>query len=102
MLIDLFIGLFIFIKFKDFQFTDIDSEDFMLLYIIIQDFLVGYLQYVKGGYFELIFFKGLIRIFLQFDINSGYIQYVYQLGEMIGVVLFKFDVEDSEGNKFID
>lgn len=102
MLIDLFIGSSTFIKSKDLQSTDIDSEDSMLLYTITQDSPAGHLQYVKGGHSELISSKGPIRTFLQSDINSGYIQYVHQSGEMTGVVLFKFDVEDSEGNKLID
>lgn len=102
MLIDLFIGSSTFIKSKDLQSTDIDSEDSMLLYTITQDSPAGHLQYVKGGHSERISSKGPIRTFLQSDINSGYIQYVHQSGEMTGVVLFKFDVEDSEGNKLID
>ena len=74
----------------------------MLLFTITQDTPAGHLQFVKGGNSELISSKGPIKTFLQSDINSGYIQFVHQSGEMTGVVLFKFDVEDSEGNKLID
>lgn len=102
LLIDLIVGSSTFIKSKDLQSTDIDSDDSMLLYTITQDSPAGHLQYVKGGNSELISSKGPIRTFLQSDINSGYIQYVHQSGEMTGVVLFKFDVEDSDGNKLID
>lgn len=102
LLINLIVGSSTFIKSKDLQSTDIDSEDSMLLYTITQDSPAGHLQYVKGGHSERISSKGPIRTFLQSDINSGYIQYVHQSGEMTGVVLFKFDVEDSEGNKLID
>lgn len=102
LLIDLIVGSSTFIKSKDLQSTDIDSDDTMLLYTITQDSPAGHLQYVKGGNSELISSKGPIRTFLQSDINSGYIQYIHQPGEMTGVVLFKFDVEDSDGNKLID
>lgn len=95
-------GSITFIKSKDLQSTDIDSEDSMLLYTVTQDTTAGHLQFVKGGHSALISSKGPIKTFLQSDINSGYIQFVHQAGEMTGVVLFKFDVEDSDNNKLID
>lgn len=98
----IFSGSLTFIKSKDLQSTDIDSDDSMLLFTITQDTPAGHLQFVKGGNSELISSKGPIKTFLQSDINSGYIQFVHQSGEMTGVVLFKFDVEDSEGNKLMD
>ncbi|KAK3090989.1 hypothetical protein FSP39_016284, partial [Pinctada imbricata] len=90
------------IKSQDLQATDLDSDDSQIKFTIKRDVTAGELIINKGNNPQTIALNGPVQSFKQFDINNGYISYVHHSGQQAGVVTFKFDVEDPEGNQLID
>lgn len=46
--------------------------------------------------------RGPIKSFTQLDVDQGHLKFEHPNGEITGVLTFKFDVSDPEGNKLID
>ncbi|XP_069123568.1 extracellular matrix organizing protein FRAS1-like [Argopecten irradians] len=92
------------IKSKDLQATDIDSNDARIKYTIKRDPTSGRLRLNRSGNPEpqTVSVHGPIRHFYQADIDNGLLEYQNMAGETTGVITFKFDVSDPEGNPLID
>lgn len=92
------------IKSKDLQATDIDSNDAHIKYTIKRDPTNGRLRLNRAGNTgrQTVSVRGPIRYFYQADIDNGLLDYQHMAGDTTGVITFKFDVSDPEGNPLID
>ncbi|XP_033757797.1 extracellular matrix protein FRAS1-like [Pecten maximus] len=92
------------IKSKDLQATDIDSNDARIKYTIKRDPTSGRLRLNRSGNPDpqTVSIHGPIHHFYQADIDNGLLEYQNMAGETTGVITFKFDVSDPEGNPLID
>lgn len=92
------------IKSKDLRSTDIDSDDSKLKYTIKRDPAGGRVRMYRRDRVkpQIISTSGNFKSFLQEDIDNGLLEYQHRSGEITGVITFKFDVADPEGNVLID
>lgn len=87
----------------DLRATDVDSEDSDIIYTMKKNPTAGRLQRRdKAGQAHTLSVAGPRRTFTQNDIDRGRIEYVHEVGEMTGTLLFKFMLSDTEGNDLID
>ncbi|XP_033107393.1 extracellular matrix protein FRAS1-like, partial [Anneissia japonica] len=84
------------------QATDIDSNNRKLRFIITKDPEMGKLQLVKRGVTQDISKFGVKNNFKQADIDDGFLKYTHDASEPSGLVVFKFNVADEDGNELID
>ncbi|XP_033117888.1 extracellular matrix protein FRAS1-like [Anneissia japonica] len=81
------------------QATDIDSNNRKLRFIITKDPEMGKLQLVKRGVTQDISKFGVKNNFKQADIDDGFLKYTHDASEPSGLVVFKFNVADEDGNE---
>ncbi|XP_071953706.1 extracellular matrix organizing protein FRAS1-like [Antedon mediterranea] len=82
--------------------TDVDSNDKKLLFTLTKDPEMGKLQFVTKGLVQDISIYSIKNSFKQSDIDEGYIKYSHDASEPSGLVVFKFNVADEDGNELID
>ncbi|VDI42839.1 Hypothetical predicted protein [Mytilus galloprovincialis] len=90
------------IKSQDLKATDIDSDDKKLTYTLTRDPTGGRLLISNQNRKVPVSTRGPIKSFTQLDVDQGHLKFEHPNGEITGVLTFKFDVSDPEGNKLID
>lgn len=90
------------IKSLELKATDIDSDDSKLKFTLTRDPTGGHLLLHRDGRMITLATRGPVNSFTQFDIDQGHLEFEHPIGEITGVLTFKFDVADPEENKLID